>query len=26
LDKQFGETVIVGANQLTIPSWKWPAR
>lgn len=26
LEKTFGETVIVGNNQLSTPSWKWPSR
>jgi predicted ATPase len=26
LEKEFGETVIVGQKQIGVPSWKWPAR
>jgi hypothetical protein len=26
LEKTFGETTIVGPNQLNIPVWHWPAR
>lgn len=26
LEKNFGETVIVGENRLSSPAWKWPAR
>ena len=26
LEKNFGETVIVGDNHLSTPAWKWPSR
>jgi len=26
LEKQFGETKIVGADELDVPPWRWPAR
>jgi predicted ATPase len=26
LEKEFGETKIVGQKQIAMPSWKWPAR
>jgi len=26
LEKNFGETVIVGSNPLATPTWKWPSR
>jgi predicted ATPase len=26
LDKQFGETTVVGASELNAPAWRWPSR
>lgn len=26
LEKRFGETAVVGANELSVPAWHWPSR
>jgi predicted ATPase len=26
LEKRFGETTVVGANELSVPAWHWPSR
>ena len=26
LEKQFGETMLVGASALNAPAWRWPSR
>jgi len=26
LEKRFGETTVVGANELGVPAWHWPSR
>jgi predicted ATPase len=26
LEKRFGETIVVGANELSVPAWHWPSR